>query len=427
MRAGQALRKEAPDPARQSCRADRAARFQVNVHSCRSRSTVSIAGTDRKRPASSCQGEDGEYSRKQPGDKLIQPDLARTLHAIGERGPDAFYRGRVARSIVGQPRLPGGSSALDDWRASSPSGSTRIDVPGHRISPCPCLERRVHSLGCSTCSSASSRRAGATGRSVPARDDRDGKAPVRRASEARRPRLQPGVEDRVSADDRQGLAGDLWRQIGEQATPPLSWWCIRSTGPPRFPIDEEGTGRAQHHRERRIRGLHRRKGGRGPPHDEWTTSRSARSAQRVRRDGRRGDAPGPGRCAVSMAPTFVFGPDGDSCWRSARRAGVDSDFGGAAIVHLVDDGMAVDRAIGHSRFHHNLFPDVVRVEPSGLEAATVRALEQRGHKLQFGASPSRSMARVSSIPVKGLRGQVNPDTRWRMAPAILQRRGRRDS
>ena len=45
-------------------------------------------------------GEDGEYEAKQPGDKLIQPDLARTLHAIGLRGPDAFYKGRIARAMV---------------------------------------------------------------------------------------------------------------------------------------------------------------------------------------------------------------------------------------------------------------------------------------------------------------------------------------
>src|SRR3954466_12211724 len=40
-------------------------------------------------------GEDGEYEVLHPGDKLIQPDLARTLHAIGQKGPDAFYRGRI--------------------------------------------------------------------------------------------------------------------------------------------------------------------------------------------------------------------------------------------------------------------------------------------------------------------------------------------
>src|SRR2546430_2963722 len=80
-------------------------------------------------------GEDGEYEPKQPGDKLIQPDLARTLHAIGERGPDAFYRGRVARSIVDSLASRGGIVSLDDLarvqvRERRPLEST---YRGHRI------------------------------------------------------------------------------------------------------------------------------------------------------------------------------------------------------------------------------------------------------------------------------------------------------
>src|SRR5207248_871535 len=50
----------------------------------------------------------------QNGDKLIQPDLARTLHAIGERGPDAFYKGRIAKSIVDTLAARGGVLAPDD-------------------------------------------------------------------------------------------------------------------------------------------------------------------------------------------------------------------------------------------------------------------------------------------------------------------------
>ena len=79
--------------------------------------------------------------------------------------------------------------------------------------------------------------------------------------------------------------------------------------------------------------------------------------------------------------------------------------------------MAVDRAIGQSRFHHNLFPDVVRVEPSGLEASTVRALEQRGHKLQFGGEPFQEHGPgfFDTLWGKACGVQVDPDTRWRMA------------
>src|SRR5229473_1407903 len=37
----------------------------------------------------------GEYTALDPGDSLLQPELARTLHAIGEKGADAFFKGRV--------------------------------------------------------------------------------------------------------------------------------------------------------------------------------------------------------------------------------------------------------------------------------------------------------------------------------------------
>ncbi len=34
------------------------------------------------------------------GDRLVQPELAETLHLIATRGPDAFYKGKIAKQIV---------------------------------------------------------------------------------------------------------------------------------------------------------------------------------------------------------------------------------------------------------------------------------------------------------------------------------------
>ena len=58
------------------------------------------------------------------GDRLVQPDLARTLRLIADRGPDAFYTGPIARAIVkAQQRTHGelgeagqGRMSLDDLR-----------------------------------------------------------------------------------------------------------------------------------------------------------------------------------------------------------------------------------------------------------------------------------------------------------------------
>ena len=50
----------------------------------------------------------------QPGDRLRQPALARTLELIARDGPDAFYRGPIARAIVRASDAGGGILGADD-------------------------------------------------------------------------------------------------------------------------------------------------------------------------------------------------------------------------------------------------------------------------------------------------------------------------
>jgi gamma-glutamyltranspeptidase/glutathione hydrolase len=56
----------------------------------------------------------------QAGDRLVQPELAKTLRRIAADGPDAFYRGPIADQIVGEMRRGGGlitKSDLEGYRA----------------------------------------------------------------------------------------------------------------------------------------------------------------------------------------------------------------------------------------------------------------------------------------------------------------------
>src|SRR5207244_1275505 len=53
-------------------------------------------------------GRDGELHAPDPGDLLVQPDLARTLKAIALRGADAFYKGDIARRIAATVQSGGG-------------------------------------------------------------------------------------------------------------------------------------------------------------------------------------------------------------------------------------------------------------------------------------------------------------------------------
>jgi gamma-glutamyltranspeptidase/glutathione hydrolase len=49
-----------------------------------------------------------------PGDRHVQPDLAKTLRLIAEKGPDTFYRGGIAELIVAEMKSGGGLIATDD-------------------------------------------------------------------------------------------------------------------------------------------------------------------------------------------------------------------------------------------------------------------------------------------------------------------------
>ncbi|RMG34951.1 MAG: gamma-glutamyltransferase [Planctomycetota bacterium] len=54
--------------------------------------------------------------RWRPGDRLVQPDLARTLQAIADCGPDVFYCGTIARALVEDMRRNGGLIRWSDLR-----------------------------------------------------------------------------------------------------------------------------------------------------------------------------------------------------------------------------------------------------------------------------------------------------------------------
>ena len=56
----------------------------------------------------------------EPGWRLIQLDLAHTLTQIAERGPDAFYGGKIAEAIVARVQEGGGLITLEDLSTYTP-------------------------------------------------------------------------------------------------------------------------------------------------------------------------------------------------------------------------------------------------------------------------------------------------------------------
>ncbi len=62
---------------------------------------------------------DGEPYK--PGERLIQADLADTLQAIAEHGPDVFYKGEIAKKIVAEMTRGGGLIDAESLAAYEPS------------------------------------------------------------------------------------------------------------------------------------------------------------------------------------------------------------------------------------------------------------------------------------------------------------------
>jgi gamma-glutamyltranspeptidase/glutathione hydrolase len=379
-------------------------------------------------------GEDGDYEARQPGDKLIQPDLARTLHAVGERGPDAFYKGRVARSIVDSLVSRGGILTLEDFAKVQVRERRAIESTyrGHRIvtMPLPSSGGFIVAALLNVLEREDPRAGGyRPERFLHAMAETEKRLFALR-QKLGDPDFNPGVEDRVRRMVTKDFAGTLSSQIGDRATPAAQVLQQAEHGTTNISaVDEEGNAIALTTTINDGFGSCIVPKGTGfllnDQMDDFAVAPDIANAYGLRGDAE--NAPGPGKVPLSsMAPTLVFAPDGGLLLTIGASGGSTIPTTVVqAIVHLVDDRMPVDRAIAQPRLHHNLFPDVVHVEANGLEAATARALEQRGHKLEFAAEPFQEHGPgfFEQLWGKACGVQVDPDTRWRVASCDFRQDG----
>jgi gamma-glutamyltranspeptidase / glutathione hydrolase len=73
------------------------------------------------------------------GERFSNPNLARTLRAVAEGGPDAFYRGEIAQAIVRVIEASGGAMAMSDLAAHRSTWDEPISTTyrGVRVWECP--------------------------------------------------------------------------------------------------------------------------------------------------------------------------------------------------------------------------------------------------------------------------------------------------
>jgi gamma-glutamyltranspeptidase/glutathione hydrolase len=370
--------------------------------------------------------EAGEWEALQPGDRLVQKDLARTLHEIGARGSPAFYQGRVARSILGTPGaiLTAEDLAKLEVREREPIVSS---YRGHA----------VYSMGLP---SSGGFIVSALLNVLELEDAHvyhsDRFLHVMAETEKRLfalrqklgdPAFNKGGEEYVRSMTTKEFARKLHGEIGERATPAARLLPPSDHGTTSLAvIDEEGNAIALTTTVNDSFGSCIIARGAGfilnDQMDDFAIAPGVANAYGLRGDAE--NAPGPGKHPLSsMAPTFVFAPDGaiELALGAAGGATIPTTVA-QAIQHVIDDQMTIDRAIAQPRLHHNLFPDVVHVEPHGIEADTAAALEARGHKLDIGKEPfvEHGPGFFDTLWGKACGVQVDRDTGWRMAACDIR-------
>lgn len=345
------------------------------------------------------------------GSRLVQPDLARTLRLLG-RDPDALYRGPLARRVAEAVRARGGVLTAEDLAAYRVRDRMPLEgsYRGHRVltMPPPSAGGAIL-LGLLRALEPEDPRAGGyrPERFLHVMIEAEKRLYERRAALLGDPDQVPGAREAAEEMATPAFAARLRAGIGERATPAGELRTAeRGETSHLSVVDAEGNAVALTSTVNYTFGSCVVVPGTGLLlNDEMDDfDRAPGEANAYGLTGAGPNAVGPGKIPLSsMAPTIVLDPLG-------RLALVVGAAGGAriptavaqAVLHVIDDGMAIDQALAAPRIHHQYMPDVVQVEPNGLEAATARALEARGHALRF--DPGRwPNAQAAAVAPSGLR------------------------
>lgn len=71
-------------------------------------------------------GWEQSFGRMRAGERFVQPELAATLEALAEQGPDGVYRGPIAEAIVATLQQHGSAMSLEDLAAHAPTDVTPL-------------------------------------------------------------------------------------------------------------------------------------------------------------------------------------------------------------------------------------------------------------------------------------------------------------
>lgn len=355
----------------------------------------------------------------QPGDRLIQSDLAATLEAISANGVSGFYEGPVADKLAAGIQAAGGIITRDDLKAYRPL--VRIPVRGSYRGfdivsmPLPSSGGTVLIETLNILEGYKLREMGSG--SIDALHvtiEAMKRAYADRARYLGDPAFVNTPMQQLIAKDyaaKQRATIDM-----AKATP---WSEATMAAPPRegsntthySVVDSAGNAVSNTYTLNFSYGVGLVADGTGVllnnELDDFTAAPGASNAYGL--VGFEANLPGPGKRPLSsMSPTIVL--------KDGKPVLVTGSPGGSRIIsavlqvvlNVVDFDMNVAAAVSAPRLHHQWLPDEVRVE-HGFPEATLAALRERGHRIiaPLGQTSANSIAITSDGPL----GAPDPRTR----------------
>ncbi|MGY2049870.1 gamma-glutamyltransferase [Methylobacterium sp. JK268] len=358
------------------------------------------------------------------GERLVQPDLAATLHAIAEAGPDAFYAGPIAGKIVAAVREAGGvmtESDLTGYRVAlrqpvrgTYRGTEIVAMPPpssggvHLIEILNILEGYdLAALGAGSAGAlhleAEAMKQAYADRAAYLGDPDRVRVPVTGlTAKAYAARLRALIDPDRARPAGEVKAGDPLRDEPDQTT----HFSV---------VDSEGNAVANTYTLNFSYGLGLVAAGTGVllnnEMDDFSAKPGSQNAYGL--VGGEANAVAPGaRPLSSMTPALAF--------RGGKLLLVTGSPGGSRIISTVlqvitgvlDFGMSLSEAVAAPRVHHQWRPDALLVE-GGLSPDTLALLRAKGQRVVVG-STSGSANSIMAVP-GGWAGTADPRQRGTLA------------
>lgn len=354
----------------------------------------------------------------QPGDRLIQSDLATTLEAISAQGASGFYDGAVAEKLAAGIQAAGGIITREDLKAYQPiiRAPMRGIYRGFDIvsMPLPSSGGTVLIETLNILEGYKLREMGAG--SV---DTLHVSIEAMKRAYADRARYL-GDPAYVNAPTFQLIGKDYAarQRATIDMTKATPWGEATATAPREgnntthfSVVDSAGNAVSNTYTLNFSYGIGLVADGTGVllnnELDDFTAAPGASNAYGL--VGFEANLPGPGKRPLSsMTPTIVL--------KDGKAVLVTGSPGGSRIIsavlqvliNAIDFDMNIAAAVSTPRLHHQWLPDEVRVE-HGFPEATLAALRERGHRViePLGQTSANSIA----VTPEGLLGAPDPRTR----------------